>query len=325
MGFSGTGKVWMNGKIVDWADATIHIGSHVIHYGSGVFEGARCYATPKGSACFRLDAHMRRLFDSARIYRMEYRFDQAALTGAVLDTIRANGLKACYIRPLLYRGYEALGVNPLPCPVDGAILVWEWGAYLGPDAAERGVDVRCSSWNRVAPNTFPAMAKTSANYASSALIKMEALMDGYAEGIALDTRGFVSEGSGQNVFVVRDGTLYTSPVSASILPGITRDSVITIARDFGYRVREELVPREMLYIADEVFFAGTAVEISPVRSIDRIPIGNGRRGPIAAEIQRAFFGIINGEVPDRYGWLTYVYPEEAALREPSPAAAAERC
>jgi branched-chain amino acid aminotransferase len=324
MGFSGTGKVWMNGKIVDWADATIHVASHVIHYGSAVFEGARCYATPKGSACFRLDAHMRRLMDSAKIYRMEYRLDQAAMTAAVLDTIRANALKACYIRPLIYRGYEALGVNPLPCPIDAAILVWEWGAYLGPDAAERGVDVRCSSWNRVAPNTLPAMAKTAANYASSALIKMEALMDGYAEGIALDTQGYVSEGSGQNVFVVRDRTLYTAPLSAGILPGITRDSVMTIARDLGYRVREELVPREMLYIADEAFFVGTAVEISPIRSIDKIPIGTGRRGPIAAELQRAFFGIINGEIADRYGWLTYVYPEEAALREPSPAAAAER-
>jgi len=319
MGFSGTGQVWMNGALVDWAEAHIHIASHVIHYGSGVFEGARCYQTPRGSAVFRLDAHMRRLVDSAKIYRMTSRFDLAALTGAVLETIRANQLKACYIRPIIYRGYEALGVNPLPCPVDAAILAWEWGAYLGPDAAERGVDIKVSSWNRSAPNTFPALAKSVANYASSALIKMEALLDGYAEAIALDTDGHVSEGSGQNVFVVRDRTLYTAPLSASILPGITRDSVITLARDLGYRVREELVPREMLYVADEVFFAGTAVEIAPVRSIDKLPVGDGRRGPVTAEIQRAFFGLINGEVPDRYGWLTYVYPEEAALREPAPA------
>jgi branched-chain amino acid aminotransferase len=319
MGFSGTGKVWINGTLVDWADARIHIASHVIHYGSGVFEGARCYKTPRGSAVFRLDAHMRRLYDSAKIYRMEYPVDRPAMTEAVLETIRANGLKACYIRPIIYRGYEALGVNPLPCPVDGAILVWEWGAYLGPDAAERGVDIKVSSWNRSAPNTFPALAKSVANYASSALIKMEALLEGYAEGIALDTNGHVSEGSGQNLFVVRDRTLYTAPLSASILPGITRDSVITLARDLGYRVREESVPREMLYVADEAFFAGTAVEIAPVRSVDKLPVGDERRGPVTAEIQRAFFGLINGEVPDRYGWLTHVYPEEAALREPAPA------
>jgi branched-chain amino acid aminotransferase len=319
MGFSGSGKVWMNGSLVDWADANIHIASHVIHYGSGVFEGARCYATPRGSAVFRLDAHMRRLRDSARIYRMDYGAGQDELSDAVLETIRANQLKACYIRPIIYRGYEALGVNPLPCPVDCAILVWEWGAYLGPDAAERGVDVRVSSWHRAAPNTFPALAKSVANYASSGLIKMEALLDGYAEGIALDTSGFVSEGSGQNLFVVRDRTVYTSPVSASILPGITRDSVITIARDLGYRVREELLPREMLYIADEVFFVGTAVEITPVRSVDKITVGGGTRGPITAEIQRTFFDIVYGEIPDRHGWLTFVYPEEAALRQPAPA------
>lgn len=322
MGFTGTGKVWMNGTLVDWADARIHIASHVVHYGSGVFEGARCYATPKGSAVFRLDAHVRRLYDSAKIYRMDYRIGESALGEAVIETIRANQLKACYIRPIIYRGYEALGVNPLPCPVDGAILVWEWGAYLGPDAAEHGVDVRVSSWNRTAPNTLPALAKSVANYASSGLIKMEAVQDGYSEGVALDTAGFVSEGSGQNLFMVRDRTLYTAPVSASILPGITRDSVITIARDLGYRVREEMIPREMLYIADEVFFVGTAVEITPIRSIDRISIGGGARGPITAEIQRTFFEIVNGEIPDRHGWLTYVYPEEAALREPASAQSA---
>lgn len=319
MAFSGEGKVWMNGEFVDWADARIHIASHVVHYGSAVFEGARCYATPKGSACFRLDAHVRRLVDSARIYRLDYRFGQADLRRAILETIRANQLKACYIRPIIYRGYATLGINPLPCPVDGAVLVWEWDAYLGAEAAEKGVDVRVSSWTRVAPNTFPALAKTSANYASSQLIKMEAVLDGFSEGIALDTAGYLSEGSGQNLFLVRDRTLYTPAVSASILPGITRDSVVTLAREAGYRVREEMLPREMLYTADEAFLVGTAVEIAPLRSVDRIPVGDGKPGPVTREIQRAFFGVIRGEMPDRHGWLTYVYDEEASLREPAPA------
>ena len=306
MAFSGTGKVWMNGQIVDWKDATIHIASHVIHYGSAVFEGARCYKTPKGSAFFRLDAHMRRLFDSARIYRMEYALDQDALTQAVVDTVKANGLDACYIRPVIYRGYHTLGVNPLPCPVDAVILVWEWGAYLGAGALEKGVDVRVSSWTRSAPNTFPAMAKSVANYANSSLIKMEAVVEGYSEGIALDPTGHLSEGSGQNLFIVRDGVLYTPPVSASILPGITRDSVMTLAQDMGIPVREQELPRELLYVADEVFFAGTAVEITPIRSVDKIQIGGGARGPVTGALQRAFFDYINGVVPDRHGWLTPV-------------------
>lgn len=303
MSFPGATKVWMNGRIVDWADATIHIGSHVVHYGSGVFEGIRCYDTPNGSVCFRLDAHLRRLLDSARVYRLDCPRSEGELQEAVLDTIRANGLKACYIRPIIYRGYAALGVNPLPCPVDAAILVWEWGAYLGQDALEKGVDVRVSSWARPAPNTFPALAKAVANYANSQLIKLEAVVEGYSEGIALDTQGFVSEGSGQNVFLVRNGVLYTPPISAGILPGITRDSVITLGRDLGYEVREECIPREMLYVADEVFFAGTAVEITPIRSIDRIAIGSGGRGPVTAAIQRAFFDVIHGRVPDRHNWL----------------------
>jgi branched-chain amino acid aminotransferase len=308
MAFSGTGKIWMNGSMVDWADAKIHIASHVIHYGSGVFEGARCYDTPKGSACFRLDTHMKRLFDSARIYRMDPRVDRAALTEAVLETIRVNGQKACYIRPIIYRGYNALGVNPFPCPVDSAVMTWEWGAYLGQDALDNGVDVRIASWARSAPNTFPTLAKTSANYANSQLIKMEAIVEGYSEGIALDTFGYLSEGSGQNLFVVREGTIYTPPLTASILPGITRHTVITLARDLGYKVREEMLPRELLYICDEAFFAGTAVEITPIRSVDKVPVGNGARGPVTAALQQAFFGVINGEVPDRYNWLTYVYP-----------------
>ncbi len=243
MPFNERAKVWMNGVLVPWADAKIHIASHVIHYGTAVFEGMRCYDTAKGSACFRLDAHMRRLFDSARIYRMESPFNRDAMTEAVLETIRVNEQKACYIRPIIYRGYHALGVNPLPCPVDAAILTWEWGTYLGDGALQRGVDVKVSSWSRTAPNTFPALAKSAANYANSALIKMEAMAEGYAEGVALDSFGYVSEGSGQNVFLVRDNTLHTPPLSASILPGITRDSVITIARDLGFQVREQLIPR----------------------------------------------------------------------------------
>jgi branched-chain amino acid aminotransferase len=317
MSFDGTGKIWMNGRMVEWRDATIHIASHVVHYGSGVFEGARCYETPKGSACFRIDAHMRRLVESARIYRMAYPLDLDGWVAAVLETIRANALKACYIRPLVYRGYETLGVNPLGNPVDAAILVWKWGAYLGKDALEKGVDVKTSSWARMAPNTLPAMAKSTANYANSALIKMEAITDGYSEGIALDVHGQLSEGSGQNLFLVRDGAIVTPPVGSSILGGITRDSIITLARELGYRVTEMVLPREALYTADEVFFVGTAAEVTPVCSVDRIPVGAGRRGPVTAALQDAFFKVINGEVPDRHGWLTYVYPEEASLREPA--------
>ena len=324
MGFTGTGKVWMNGTMVEWADARIHIASHVIHYGSGVFEGIRCYDTPKGSIVFRLDPHMRRLYDSARIYRMEYGVGVEALTGAVLDTIRANALKACYIRPLIYRGYEMLGVNPLPCPVDACIMVWEWGAYLGSDAQEKGVDACVSSWNRAAPNTFPSLAKATANYANSGLVKMEATLDGYAEGIALDTLGYVSEGSGQNLFLVRDHVLFTPPVSAAILPGITRDSVTTIARDLGYEVRESLIQREALYIADEAFFVGTAVEVTPIRSIDHIAVGAGTPGPVAKAIHRRFFDIINGVVPDTHGWLTSVDAPGGAAAAVATGAAATR-
>ena len=321
MAFPGTGKIWMNGSLVEWKDATIHIASHVIHYGSGVFEGARCYATPKGSACFRIDEHLVRLQHSAKIYRMEYPLDLSGWREAVLQVIRENQMKACYIRPIVYRGYDTLGVNPLANPVDAAIMVWEWGAYLGAGALEDGVDVKVSSWNRMAPNTLPAMAKSTANYANSALIKMEALADGYAEGIALDVHGNVSEGSGQNVFMIRDGIIYTPPLASSVLAGITRDSVVTLARDLGFTVVESNIPREALYVADEVFFTGTAAEVSPVRSIDKIKVGQGRRGPVTEALQRAFFDYINGEVPDTHNWLTYVYSEEAALREPVKAAA----
>jgi branched-chain amino acid aminotransferase len=310
MSFTGTGKIWMNGSLVDWADARIHVASHVVHYGSGVFEGARCYETVHGSACFRLDAHMRRLYDSAKIYRMEPEISQKALTDAVLETIRANAFKACYIRPIVYRGYEALGVNPFSCPIEVAILTWEWGAYLGEGALEQGVDVRVSSWSRAAPNTFPTLAKSSANYANSQLIKMEAIVEGYSEGIALDTSGQISEGSGQNLFLVRDNILYTPPLSAAVLPGITRNSIMQIARDLGFQVNEEPLPREMLYIADEAFFAGTAAEVTPIKSVDKITVGAGRRGPVTEAIQRAFFAIVSGEAPDTHGWLSYVYPGE---------------
>ncbi len=316
----GSGKIWMNGTFVDWMDAKIHVGAHVVHYGSGVFEGARCYDTPKGSACFRLDTHIRRLYDSAKIYRMAYDMPQAEFAEAVLDTIRENAYKACYIRPLLYRGYETLGVNPFSCPVEAAIMVWEWGAYLGDDSIENGVDVQVSSWGRGAPNRFPSLAKSTANYANSQLIKMESVVNGYAEGIALDPDGSLSEGSGQNLFLVRDGQLTTPPVSTSTLPGITRDVVMTLARDLGFPVKEEAQPREALYIADEVFFTGTAAEITPIRSVDKITIGTGKRGPITAAIQERFFDIIHGRQPDTHGWLTYVYAD-AELKASAEAAA----
>jgi len=312
MAFPGTGKIWMNGSLVEWMDAKIHIGSHIVHYGSGVFEGARCYDTLGGPACFRLDAHIRRLFDSARIYRMDVPYEQRAISDAILDLIQVNKFRACYIRPLIYRGYDSLGVNPLPCPVDVAIMLWEWGAYFTKEAIEEGLDVKISTWARNAPNTTPAMAKSVANYANAQLIKMEAIAEGYAEGIALDTYGNLSEGSGQNIFIVREGVIYTPPVGNSVLWGITRDSVITIAHDLGFDVREETLPRETLYIADEVFFVGTAVEVTPIRSVDRIKVGRGRRGPVTEAIQQRFFQIVKGDAPDTHGWLQFVNTPAAA-------------
>jgi len=306
MSFNATDKVWMNGKLVEWGNANIHIASHVVHYGSAVFEGIRSYKTETGSAVFRLDAHMRRLYDSARVYRMDYGLDGDAFGRAIVETIQANGYEACYIRPVLYRGYHTLGVNPLPCPVEAAILCWKWDSYFGADVFETGVDVCVSSWQRNAPNTTPAMAKSVANYANSGLIKMEAALGGYVEGIALDTSGHVSEGSGQNLFVVRDEVIYTPPIGASVLSGITRDSIFTLAQDLGFQVREIEMPREMLYAADELFFVGTAVEVTPIRSIDKIVIGPGRRGPVTGAIQTAFFDYVAGRTPDRHNWLTPV-------------------
>jgi branched-chain amino acid aminotransferase len=315
-------KIWMNGELIPWDDAKIHVGSHVIHYGSSVFEGVRCYSTPSGSAVFRLDAHIERMLNSAKIYRMELPYSAADLSRAVLQTVAANRLDACYVRPFAFRGYGALGVNPLPCPVDVAIMVWEWGQYLGTEALESGVDVCVSSWTRMAANTLPTMAKAAANYMNSQLIKMEALKDGYAEGIALDSEGYLSEGSGENLFVVHKGTILTPPIASSVLPGITRDSVIRLAQRLDVPVLEQRLPREILYLADEVFFTGTAAEITPIRSVDRIQVGAGRRGPVTEALQRAFFDVIQCRTPDEYGWLTFVH--EAERRGRSTGAPAER-
>ncbi|NTV64668.1 MAG: branched-chain amino acid transaminase [Oscillochloris sp.] len=297
--------IWFNGELVEWDKATIHVLSHVVHYGTSFFEGVRCYDTPKGTAIFRLTPHIRRLIDSARIYRTEVPYSQEQLVAAVKQTVRANKLRAGYIRPVVYRGYGEIGVNPLGNPVEVAIATIEWGKYLGAEAMELGVDVCVSSWNRFAPNTMPAMSKAGGNYMNSQLIKMEALANGYAEGIALDSNGQVSEGSGENLFVVRDGVVYTPPPSSSILSGITRDTVIMLFGELGIEVRQQIIPREMLYVADEIFFTGTAAEVTPIRSVDRMTVGKGRRGPITAEVQAAFFAIVHGEREDTYGWLEY--------------------
>ena len=299
-------KIWMNGALVDWDDATIHVLSHVVHYGSSVFEGLRCYKTKNGPAVFRLPEHTDRLFNSAKIYRMTPSYTPSEINKAILELISINGLEECYIRPVVYRGYGSLGVNPTSCPIEIAIGAWKWGAYLGPEAMENGVDVCVSSWNRMAPNTFPAMAKSGANYMNSQLIKMEALSHGYVEGIALDTYGHVSEGSGENIFMVQNGVLITPPFGSSILPGITRNTVIALARELGIKVIEEEIPREALYIADEVFFTGSAAEITPIATIDKIPIGKGGRGPLTKTLQEQFFGILSGDQPDTFNWLTYV-------------------
>jgi branched-chain amino acid aminotransferase len=304
--FDENAKVWMNGRLVPWNDANIHIASHVIHYGSSLFEGFRAYETPKGTAIFRLEAHTKRLFNSCKMYRMDVPYSMDEFNHAIIETIKANGLASCYIRPIIYRGYRTLGVDPFPNPVDCAILVWNWGKYLGEDALENGVDVCVSSWWRMAPNTFPALAKAGANYMNSQLIKMEALADGYAEGIALNIRGHISEGSGENIFLAYNGAIYTPPLSSSVLPGITRDSVITLIRELGMKLVEETIPREMLYVADEVFFTGSAAEITPIRSIDKIIIGTGKRGPVVKKLQEVFFAYIRGERDDTFHWLTYL-------------------
>ena len=299
-------KIWFNGELVPWDEAQIHVLSHVVHYGSSVFEGIRCYHTDKGPAVFRLQEHTNRLFDSAKIYRMEIPYTREQVNEAILDTIRANSLDACYIRPVVFRGYGSLGVDPTTCPIDTVIAVWEWGQYLGAEALEQGVRVCTSSWNRVAPNTVPFLAKAGGNYLNSQLVRMEANMNGFDEGIVLDSSGLVSEGSGENLFVIRDGTIYTPASHHSILPGITRHAAITLAKDLGYVVEERGIPREFLYISDEVFFTGTAVEVTPIQSIDHIQIGDGRRGPITEQIQRRYFEMNNAKIEDTNGWLTFV-------------------
>lgn len=298
-----TKNIWHNGNLIPWESATIHVMSHVVHYGSSVFEGIRCYGQPQGSAVFRLPEHMQRMLDSAKIYRMEIPFSLEELCAAVVDLVEANGVTPCYIRPIALRGYGEMGVSPKGSPTEVYIANYPWGKYI---PGHGGADVCVSSWNRLAPNTMPALAKAGANYMNSQLIRMEAEANGYSEGIALDVNGLVSEGSGENIFIVRNGVLYTPPLANSALSGITRDSVLTIARSLGLAVLEQPLPREILYIADEVFFSGTAAEVSPIRSIDRIVIGDGNPGEVTRKIADEFFGIANGLKPDRFGWLTPV-------------------
>jgi branched-chain amino acid aminotransferase len=308
-----TEKIWHNGKFIAWDDAHIHVLSHVVNYGSAVFEGIRCYHTKQGPAIFRLRDHMQRLVNSARIYRMDQPYTQEDFSSAALDLVRVNQMEACYIRPIVLRGYGDVNVNPFGSPVEAYMACWEWGKYMGTDALEKGVDVCVSTWTRMAPNTFPAMAKAAGNYLNSQLVRMEAVVNGYTEGIALDVNGYLSEGSGQNLFVYAGGTLSTPPIGSSILPGITRDSVITLARDLGIPVVEQMIAREALYIAEEVFFAGTATEITPIRSVDRITVGKGSRGPLVKQLQDEFFGIVEGTKADRYAWLT---PVQTPVRTP---------
>ena len=306
MAFAKAESIWMNGRLVPWDEAKIHVLSHAVHYGSCIFEGIRCYKTARGPAIFRLGDHLDRLFDGCRIYRMEIPYGREQIAAAVLETVRANRLEACYVRPLVYRGYESLGVDPFPCPIDVAVAAYPWGAYLGKDAAGKGVDVMVSSWRRQAPDTLPAMAKSSANYMNSQLIKMEALVNGYAEGIALDASGFVSEGSGENLFLVKHGVLHTPPVTAAILEGITRASVFRLAQDAKIAVVEKNLPRESLYTADEMFFTGTAAEITPIRTVDRVTVGRGVPGEITRRLQAEFAALTGGTAPDRHSWLTPV-------------------
>ncbi|MHB8303462.1 MAG: branched-chain amino acid transaminase [Acidobacteriaceae bacterium] len=310
MALQPTKYIWHNGKLVPWNEAQVHVMSHVIHYGSSVFEGIRCYKTEQGAAIFRLSDHMQRMLDSAKIYRMDLDCTLDRLNEAVVETVEANGVAPCYIRPIAFRGYGELGVNPTANPIELYIGNFPWGKYI---AGGLGADACISSWNRMAPNTLPALAKAGANYMNSQLIHMEATINGYAEGIALDVNGYVSEGPGENLFVVHRGQLLTSSLGNSVLAGITRASILTLARDMGIPVVEQTIPRELLYIADEVFFTGTAVEVTPVRSIDRIPIKDGQAGPITKQLAAEYFGIASGKRPDRFNWLT---PVRVAAAEP---------
>jgi branched-chain amino acid aminotransferase len=297
-------QVWHNGKFIPWAEATVHVASHVVSYASCLFEGIRCYETPQGPAIFRLKEHTDRLVNSCKIYRMELAYSREQLAQAMVELVRVNKVKHCYIRPVVFRGYGEVGVNPLKNPIEIYLLAWEWGKYLGAEALKQGVDVCVSSWHRMAPNTMPAMAKAASNYMNAQLIKMEAITNGYVEGIALDPSGHISEGSGENIFLARDGRIFTPPLASSVLPGITRDSVMTLARELGCEVSEQALAREMLYIADEVFFTGTAAEITPIRSVDRIVVGQGKPGPITKKLQERFLSIVEGRAEDKYGWLT---------------------
>lgn len=308
-----TAKIWYNGAFIDWDDAKVHVLTHALHYGTSVFEGIRCYDTQNGPGLFRLDEHVRRMFDSAKIYRMEnLGFSREEFAQACKDVTQVNGLSSCYIRPVVFRGFGDVGVRSLNNPIECYIACWEWGRYLGAEALEQGVDVCVSSWTRIAPNTLPAIAKVAANYMNSQLILMEANQHGYTEGIALDASGYVSEGSGENIFLIRDGVIYTPPLGTSVLPGITRDSIIQIALDLNYPLREQAIPREWLYIADELFFTGTAAEVTPIRSVDRIKVAEGRRGPITEHIQSEFLGITSGAREDRYGWLSILDARSSA-------------
>ncbi len=309
-----TEKIWHNGKFINWDDAQIHVLSHVVGYGSAVFEGIRCYDTPNGPSIFRMKEHMQRLVNSGKIYRMEVPYAVEDFGNAACELVRLNKMGACYVKPIVLRGYGEVGVNPLGSPIECYIACWSWGAYLGPEALAKGVEVCVSTWTRIAPNTLPAMSKAAANYMNSQLIRMEAVVNGFSEGIALDSDGHVSEGSGMNVFLVHDNTLYTPPLAASILPGITRDTIVKLAADLHITVKESVIPREMLYIADEVFFVGTAVEVTPIRSIDKIIVGNGSAGPITRKIQEEFFAITSGKKSDRHNWLTPVNAPVAAVR-----------
>jgi branched-chain amino acid aminotransferase len=308
MPIPATQFIWFNGKLVPWEKATVHVLSHALHYGSSVFEGIRAYETPSGVAVFRLRDHTRRLFDSAKIYRMTIPFTQEQMNDAIRQVISSNELvRGAYIRPVAFRGYGEIGVSPKnEPPTEVAVAAWEWGKYLGSESEEQGVDVCVSSWQRVAPNTLPALAKAGGNYLSSQLIGAEARRLGFAEGIGLSSDGTVSEGSGENIFLVKDGVLMTPALAHSVLGGLTRDTVIRLARERGIEVRECAIPRELLYIADELFFTGTAVEIAPIRSVDRLTVGAGKRGPITETLQKAFFGLFSGKTADKWGWLDYV-------------------
>lgn len=311
--------IWHNGSLVPWHEARVHVLTHALHYGSSVFEGIRVYDTPDGPRVFRLTAHNRRMIDSARIHRMDIPWTLEQINAACREVVLRNGLRSAYIRPIAYRGYGEVGLAPPPGhPVDMSVAAWEWGAYLGTEALEQGVDVCISSWRRVAPGTIPALAKAGGNYLSSTLVSLEARERGFAEGIALSHDGMVSEGAGENVFIVRDGVILTPPSGASILQGITRETVMVLARHLGMEVREAAIPRELLYVADEMFLTGTAAEITPVKSVDRIPVGDGRRGPVTRELQEQFFGLFNGRTTDQWGWLEPLEQTGTASSRPAP-------